>query len=161
MIFESLRIIPFEPEFKWVETIEEAADYINRPHEDYPKYVSNTVSIIRTMMKNRSTNFSAVTYLITHMSIFKDWKDSGRFREINVTIGLHHPPEHRKVWQLIKELDSRYNNQVETIEGLIEWYKDFETIHPFSDGNGRVGGTIVAVYGQMMEPEKGYLAPLQ
>ena len=44
---------------------------------------------------------------------------------------------------------------------LKDWYHDFETIHPFQDGNGRVGGVTVAVLARKFRPEKGWLAPGQ
>jgi fido (protein-threonine AMPylation protein) len=31
-------------------------------------------------------------------------------------------------------------------ESIKNWYISFETIHHFSDGNGRVGGIILAAY---------------
>ena len=48
-----------------------------------------------------------------------------------------------------------------TVEDLQDWYWDMETIHPFLDGNGRVGGVIVAGFAHARHPEKGWLAPNQ
>lgn len=31
------------------------------------------------------------------------------------------------------------------MDRIREWYIDFQTIHPFIDGNGRVGGCVVAL----------------
>jgi fido (protein-threonine AMPylation protein) len=31
------------------------------------------------------------------------------------------------------------------VDNYLAWYQQFETIHPFIDGNGRVGGVVIAV----------------
>ena len=37
---------------------------------------------------------------------------------------------------------------VQNVDSLVKWYTDFETIHPFLDGNGRVGGIVVTANNQ-------------
>ena len=44
----------------------------------------------------------------------------------------------------IKELLKNYNlKQKVTVEDIIEFHYEFEKIHPFHDGNGRVGRLIM------------------
>ena len=44
----------------------------------------------------------------------------------------------------IKELLKKYNlKQKVTVEDIIEFHYEFEKIHPFQDGNGRVGRLIM------------------
>ena len=45
---------------------------------------------------------------------------------------------------LMHELELLYLDLPISQENLRHWYFDFETIHPFVDGNGRVGGIIIA-----------------
>ena len=44
---------------------------------------------------------------------------------------------------------------------IVEWYRNFQIVHPFVDGNGRVGGVIAAVASNYLSKGKYLLAPLQ
>ena len=170
MFFQYLRTEPWLPSFIWVSTREEAADVINRPHEDYPKRVFHTAQSIDDFAYASafdiskyeiSSVFTNAVIKAIHYGIFFDLFHAGSFRNLDVTVGRHCPPKFIQVEKLMDELQFRYDGLVKNLGILIEWYKDFETIHPFQDGNGRVGGTIVAVVSHQFHPEKGFLVPCQ
>ena len=73
----------------------------------------------------------------------------------------HYPPSPGEVPRLREDLEDHYLLMVRNIDSLVEWYTDFETIHPFLDGNGRVGGIVVAAYRHVFMPHRGGLAPNQ
>lgn len=57
------------------------------------------------------------------------------FREYGVTVGDHIPPPAREVPRLVAQLvDLGWPELTPD-----QWYLEFERIHPFADGNGRVG----------------------
>ncbi len=157
MKFGHLRNKNWNPTFEWVETRLECADKINSYHEDYPKYVGKTNDILQ--IAKAGLVVPNYKLLIIHEAIFTDKSFKGRWRDVGVVVGEHHPPRALDIPALMKELTASY--LISNIETLIEWYKDFETIHPFQDGNGRVGGVTVAVYAHALHPEKGWLAPDQ
>lgn len=164
--FEHLRTTPWSPTFTWMPTVEEAADRINVWHEDYPERVYRTIEAIKDNAHVASTGVQYIDdYRLrtAHRQMFKEpW--AGQFRKIDVRVGPHNPPRHGKVATLMQDLFRAYSfKKVADIDiGFLKaWYTDFETIHPFQDGNGRVGGVIVAAYSHALHPEKGWLAPNQ
>lgn len=158
MRFGHLRESAWDPTFEWVKTSLECADKINSYHEDYPNRVSKTDWMLGLSPSADGKVYSASLRLI-HEFIFSDKPFAGKWRGVDVRVGIHHPPQFVDVAELMDELYAVYN--IATIEDLVEWYKDFETIHPFQDGNGRVGGVIVASYAHGLHPKKGWLAPNQ
>jgi hypothetical protein len=158
MFFKHLRETEFNPTFEWVETSIEAAEKINLPHEDYPKYVRATEDVLLgSFWKLRK--IPALLLLRIHKEIFTDKPFAGKFRDVDVRVGEHRPSTWRLVGEQMLMLEKLY--EIKNTKELIEWYKDFETIHPFQDGNGRVGGVIVATYAHNLHPAKGWLAPNQ
>lgn len=167
MYFDFLRPILWGPKFQWVSSMAEAADYINKPHEDYPERVNSTKKEIDYWSRfggifapTPETGATNNLLLQIHGVIFRDQKFAGKFREGDVRVGNYHPPEHEKVIQLMEELREFYP-RIESIERLVEWHTDFLSIHPFQDGNGRVSGIITAILSNQIIPKNGWLAPLQ
>lgn len=172
--FDSLRTTPWNPTFTWVETALEAADRINSFHEDYPLRVNVTQQMLELPFRGfpkedaskvYSEEIQSLALGSIHWFVFNDHARPGQWREANVVVGglpaLHRPPDWELLPKLMYELEQHYQGKVRTVEDLQDWYEDMETIHPFIDGNGRVGGVIVATFAHARHPEKGWLAPNQ
>ena len=157
--FQALRTFPWEPGFQWVRTAREAAGIINLPHEDYPQRVPETSQAITAMAQRATGMPHNVECLQIHQAIFPSLPSSGRWRDTNVMVVFHRPPDHRLLPKLMEELELVYQEEESSVPILEKWYLDFETIHPFLDGNGRVGGAMVAALSHALEPDRGYLAP--
>lgn len=167
--FAHLRVTPWAPTFTWVAMAWEAADQINSFHEDYPKYVVATQIALSDLVAKLGLTGPSTMWplgykipssrlLEIHRRIFGK-SLAGGWRELRVTVGLHRPPPPEQVPGLMAELEEAH--RIMTVEDLEAWYYDFETIHPFQDGNGRVGGIIVAAYAAHFHPDKGWLAANQ
>jgi hypothetical protein len=75
-------------------------------------------------------------------------------RKVEVKVGEWNPPHPMFLQDLVNAIFPVFltdmpfvhdrQKQISSHIELIEWYKLFETIHPFEDLNGRVGGIIVA-----------------
>ena len=159
MKFAHLRETDWSPTFDWVKTAEEAADQINSFHEDYPKYVKMTAAVLPEVANHACQIIEGDFLKRVHELVFADQPWAGRWRTVDVIVGQHRPPQRLLVADLMQELEHAYD--IQDMATLLEWYKDFETIHPFQDGNGRVGGIIVAAWSTNLEPLKGWLTANQ
>lgn len=74
-------------------------------------------------------------------------KVAGRFRQKHeyVRVGTHIAPAPEHVEQLIEQLLIDYEANVSShiLERISHFHLEFERIHPFVDGNGRIGRTLI------------------
>ena len=84
------------------------------------------------------------TILTLHWDMLKRLNPTicGSFRRCNVRVGGYHAPEWKLVPNLVREW-LRVHAKAKTKETIRLAHIIFERIHPFQDGNGRVGRMIM------------------
>lgn len=74
----------------------------------------------------------------------KDWFNVGEYKKLPNEVGGNETCHPRQVSEEMKKLLITYHNiKSKTIEDIIDFHHKFEIIHPFQDGNGRVGRLII------------------
>lgn len=74
----------------------------------------------------------------------KDWFAVGDYKKFPNEVGNMKTPLPEDVDNLMKDLLKEYNSKKEkTFEDILDFHVQFERIHPFQDGNGRVGRLIM------------------
>jgi fido (protein-threonine AMPylation protein) len=121
-----------------------AAVLINAPHE--PKAVEKTKEAI-DLVAQKTQLIVIDEYLVrgVHQHICEWVKPSGMYRKVPVIIGN----EIKDFWAIPQQMADLhpfrlFEGPEDTMTRLKLWYKLFQEIHPFEDGNDLVGGVIIA-----------------
>lgn len=155
----------FVPKFIAEADIFVCADLINKPHEDYPRRVDKTVEMITfaTDELNQCDIISSFVMRHIHNEIMYDLRTKGTVRESCVhpeggdKDTYFHPVMINDGLEALFPID--VNDHIHNENDLFNWYKAFQTVHPFDDGNGRVGGVIIAAISMRLFGY--YLCPMQ
>jgi Fic family protein len=111
------------------------------------KNLARVMDYIKKKFKDSEINKDLI--LLLHQMLIGGIDDNiaGRFRKTGeyVRVGTHIAPAPEKVEKLLEETISKYlgDQGGYFADKIALFHLDFETIHPFCDGNGRIGRTLM------------------
>lgn len=158
----------FNPTFTRVSSVHECADLINQPHEDYPRRISATKEMINAYLDADCITERDCKSI--HGYVMKDmqphhrgqWRTEVAFlqKSDGDIIALTPPFMIRGEIEEAQLFPYWFDDIIDESD-IIRWYRTFEIIHPFMDGNGRTGGVIAAVASYNFFNDGTILAPCQ
>src|SRR3989339_1095546 len=102
-----------------------------------------------TRVKANEEDLSKSLILLIHQMLIGGIDDNiaGRFRQKDeyVRVGTHVAPAPEHVQRMIESIILDYASDLDTyfLDKIAKFHLDFETIHPFNDGNGRIGRVLI------------------
>ncbi len=119
----------------------------NKPLRDVQETINHSKTFFKAI--NEKSELSPDMLLNWHKEIFLDTKQdiAGRFRDYLVKVGNYRAPDWQDINNLIKEFFEWCNKNkkiMHPVEFAARTHYKFEKIHPFGDGNGRIGRLIIA-----------------
>ncbi len=124
-----------------------ASKHINLPHEDYPLRVPKTTEILIELADHiKDYGVRHFTRQIHHMLFAEDLAvpgiEGGAYRKHSV--GASGGSDYLDPIYVHDFMESFYEDFWKLSSVMM--YKVFESIHPFPDGNGRVGGILLFIH---------------
>lgn len=111
------------------------------------KNLSRVIAYIRNKTKGKEIDKEII--LFPHQMLIGGIDDNiaGRFRRKGeyVRVGTHIAPAPEHVERMVEEILNEYLiiSEAYFIDKIAKFHLDFETIHPFCDGNGRIGRALI------------------
>ncbi|MFZ1572310.1 MAG: Fic family protein [Chlorobiota bacterium] len=109
----------------------------------------NLAILTETLLEKNKSKFNIKLILGLHKTLLThiDDKIAGRFRSGKewVRVGNHLGANPQFVVTIIQELVDNYNQNKTSyfLDAIAHFHAEFETIHPFVDGNGRMGRLLI------------------
>lgn len=122
---------------------------VKRDHEIREIYEAKNLAHVIEYLQEKKENFSIELILKLHKMLLAQIRDdiAGRFRwgDEWVRVGHHLGANPAFVNGLMHELVDHYHKDKKTyfLEKIAHFHAEFETIHPFGDGNGRIGRVLI------------------
>ncbi len=109
----------------------------------------NLAKLTETLLEKNKFKFNSKLILSLHKTLLTHIDDNiaGRFRSGKewVRVGNHLGANPQFVPTLMQELENNYNQNKTSyfLDAIAHFHAEFETIHPFVDGNGRIGRVLI------------------
>lgn len=120
--------------------------YINEREIFETKNLARVVTYIHKKAKEQELSLDII--LVLHAMLISNIRDdvAGRFRKDNefVRVGSHIAPDPKEVKESLEKMLATYyaSNHEHIVKRIARLHLSFENIHPFVDGNGRIGRVI-------------------
>ena len=144
-IFENGKIIGFTGDLRTIyeiQNMKHCRDYI---YSIYDAKQPITLDIIKKV------NYELCKYTLDEQRYVVNGERAGELKKHDYVIGLNDSgssPENTKydLQELLDELYKQTFKSIDTLTKAAYFHARFENIHPFSDGNGRTGRTLLNYY---------------
>ena len=117
----------------------------NKPLKDVKETEAHLQLFLEMLEKKERLSLNLI--LKWHKRLFKETKPdiAGRIRDYNVKVGLYKAPDWQDLKKLLRKMILFYNEnkRMNPVELAARMHYKFEKIHPFGDGNGRIGRIIM------------------
>ena len=111
------------------------------------KNLARVFEYIRKNLKTVEIDKKSILFLHTMLISTIEEGIAGRFREKGefVRVGTHIAPAPEHVEGMVDDTIIAYSSELDTfvVDKISKFHLDFETIHPFNDGNGRIGRVLI------------------